>query len=57
MFFSFINHFSTGYVTNTAVKIIVAVKDDILTLEKELGEARDDMIRSLLVSVCMTALH
>mmetsp|Transcript_4942 Transcript_4942/g.7532 ORF Transcript_4942/g.7532 Transcript_4942/m.7532 type:complete len:189 (+) Transcript_4942:203-769(+) len=46
-----------GYVTNTAVKIIVAVKDDILPLEKELGEARDDMIRSLLVSVCMTVLH
>lgn len=40
-----------GYVTNTAVKIIVAVKDDILTLEKELGEARDDMIRSLLSEI------
>jgi hypothetical protein len=37
-----------GYTTNTAVNIIVAVKDDILPIEKEAIYARDDMIQSLL---------
>ena len=43
-----------GYRTNTKVKIIVSVKDDILPSKPELQKARDDYIESAMVQIHST---